>query len=134
MSQEIEQNQGAISRREALRLGIGLAATGVLARVAFADIPVPTKVVKTTNGAIQGLVQGGVQIFKGIRYGAEPVGALRFMPPQKPEPWKEIADATEFGAHAIQMFIGVFPSLVTDFNRLLSRVIPFHQIHKLANY
>jgi len=107
MSQEIEHNQGTINRREALRLGIGLAATGMLARVAFADIPVPTKVVKTTNGAIQGLVQGGVQIFKGIRYGAEPVGALRFMPPQKPEPWKEIADATEFGAPAIQMFTGV---------------------------
>src|SRR6266436_622496 len=100
MSQEIEQNQGAISSREALRLGMGLAATGMLARVEFADIPLPTKVVKTTNGVIQGLVQGGVQIFKGIRYGAEPVGALRFMPPQKPEPWKEIADATEFSSRA----------------------------------
>ena len=133
MSQEIEQNQGAISRREALRLGIGLAATGMLARVAFADIPVPTKVVKTTNGAIQGLAQGGVQIFKGIRYGAEPVGALRFMPPQKPEPWKEIADATEFGAPAIQMFTGVFASPVTDFQRQLSSVLPIPQETKIGN-
>lgn len=133
MSQEIEQNPVAISRREALRLGIGLAATGMLARVAFADIPVPTKVVKTTNGAIQGLVQGGVQIFKGIRYGAVPVGALRFMPPQKPEPWKEIADATEFGAPAIQMMSGVLASPVTDFQRQLSGVLPIPQEAKIGN-
>lgn len=123
----------AISRREALRLGIGLAATGMLSNVAFADIPVPTKVVKTTNGAVQGLVQGGVQVFKGIRYGAEPVGALRFMPPQKPAPWKEIADATDFGAPAIQMFTGVFASPVTDFQRQLSSVLPIPQETKIGN-
>lgn len=123
----------AISRREALRLGIGLAATGMLSNVAFADIPVPTKVVKTTNGAVQGLVQGGVQVFKGIRYGAEPVGALRFMPPQKPAPWKEIADATDFGAPAIQMFTGVFASPVTDFQRQLSSLLPIPQETKTGN-
>jgi len=133
VSQESEPNRMAISRREALRLGIGLAATGMLSNVAFADIPVPTKVVKTTNGAVQGLVQGGVQVFKGIRYGAEPVGALRFMPPQKPAPWKEIADATDFGAPAIQMFTGVFASPVTDFQRQLSSVLPIPQETKIGN-
>ena len=103
MSQERGLNRWKISRREALRLGIGLAAAGMFAKAAHADIPVPSKVVRTTNGAVQGLVQGRVHIFKGIRYGAEPAGALRFMPPQKPESWKEIADATEFGAPAVNL-------------------------------
>ncbi len=127
MSQASELNLWEISRREALRLGIGLAATGMLAKVAYADIPVPTKVVKTTNGAVQGLVQGGVKIFKGIRYGAEPVGPLRFMPPQKPAPWKDIADATEFGAPAMQMMSGALASPVTDFQRQLSSILPIPQ-------
>jgi len=133
MSQERELNQWEISRREALRLGIGLAATGILAKVANADIPVPTKVVKTTNGAVQGLVQNGVQVFKGIRHGAEPVGGLRFMPPQKPAPWEDIADATEFGAPAIQMGSGVIASPVTDFQRQLSSIYPVPQETKIGN-
>ncbi len=133
MSQARELNQWEISRREALRLGIGLAATGMLAKVAYADIPVPTKVVKTANGAVQGQVQNGVQIFKGIPYGAEPVGGLRFMPPQKPAPWKDIADATEFGAPAIQMMSGVLASPVTDFQRQLSSILPIPQETKVGN-
>lgn len=134
MSQERDPNRWEISRREALRLGIGLAATGMLAKVAYADLPVRTKVVKTTNGSVQGLVQNGVQIFKGIRYGAEPVGGLRFMPPQKPAPWKDIADATEFGAPAIQMMRGVMASPVTDFERQLSTsILPIPQETKIGN-
>ncbi len=133
MSQEPELKRGEISRREALRLGISLAAAGMLAKVAYAHIPIPTKVVKTTNGRVQGLVQNGVQIFKGIRYGAEPVGGLRFMPPQKPAPWKDIADATEFGAPAIQMMNGVLASPVTDFERQLSSLVPIPQETKIGN-
>ena len=133
MSQERELHRWEISRREALRLGIGLATTGMLAKAAYADIPVPTKVVKTTNGPVQGLVRSGVQIFKGIRYGAEPVGALRFMPPQKPVPWKDIADATEFGAPAIQMMSGSLASPVTDFQRQLSSILPIPQETKIGN-
>ena len=133
MTQEGELNRWKIKRRQALRLGMGLAATGVLPKVAFAEISVPTKVVRTTNGAVQGLVQNGVQTFKGIRYGAEPVGELRFTPPQKPAPWKDIADATEFGAPAIQMMSGVIASPVTDFERQLSSILPIPQDTKIAN-
>ena len=71
-----------LARRDLLRLGIGLASAGVLR----ADVPIPvvvTKVVKTTNGDVQGLLKDGVQILKGIRYGAPLVGPLRFMPPAK---------------------------------------------------
>lgn len=63
----------------------------------------PTGAVNTTNGPVRGYADDrGVQVFKGVRYGAPPVGDLRFRPPQKPAPWTEAADATQYGARAIQ--------------------------------
>ena len=50
-----------------------------------------TQVVQTTNGPVQGYREDGLQVFKGLRYGAAPVGALRFKPPTKPRPWTEVA-------------------------------------------
>lgn len=63
-------------------------------------------IVQTTNGPIRGSAGAGVQVFKGVRYGAPPTGALRFRPPQKPAPWTTVADATAFGAPAVQMPLG----------------------------
>jgi para-nitrobenzyl esterase len=63
----------------------------------------PTQIVKTSNGPIRGRVDNkGLYVFKGVRYGAPPVGDLRFKPPRKPEPWTEVADASQYGARAIQ--------------------------------
>src|SRR5215469_14586311 len=98
--------QCEISRREALKLGVGFAAAGLFGKVAFADTPVLTKVVKTSNGPVQGLVENGVQTFKGIRYAAPPLGSLRFMPPQKPKSWTEVTQTTKFGAASMQLRSG----------------------------
>src|SRR5258708_393740 len=102
-------------RRDFLRLG----AAGLLTSLVRADtpIPVPTKATKTTHGAVQGLVQNGIQVFKGIRYAAPPIGPLRFLPPEKPKPWKDVADATEFGAPAMQMAPPTSTSPATNFAR-----------------
>ncbi len=63
----------------------------------------PTPIVKTSKGPIRGRVDNrGLYVFKGVRYGAPPVGDLRFKPPRKPEPWTEVADASQYGARAIQ--------------------------------
>jgi para-nitrobenzyl esterase len=121
-----------LARRDLLRLGIGLASAGVLR----ADVPIPvvvTKVVKTTNGDVQGLLKDGVQILKGIRYGAPLVGPLRFMPPAKPKPWKGVADATEFGAPAIQMAPPISTSPATDFGRQLATIYPTPAEIKIQN-
>ncbi|HEX4196605.1 MAG TPA: carboxylesterase/lipase family protein [Caulobacteraceae bacterium] len=70
-----------------------------------------TGIVQTTNGPVRGYREDGLQVFKGLRYGAPPIGRLRFQPPQKPEPWSEVADAVALGAPAIQA--GVAPGETT---------------------
>lgn len=65
-----------------------------------------TDVVATANGPVRGLAEDGLWVFKGLRYGAPPVGALRFRPPQRPQPWTTPADAVAYGAPAIQSGLG----------------------------
>ncbi|HEY1449241.1 MAG TPA: carboxylesterase/lipase family protein [Caulobacteraceae bacterium] len=65
----------------------------------------------TTNGPVRGYRDGEVSIFKGLRYAAPPVGALRFRPPAPPTPWTAPADALGLGAPAIQT--GVPPGETT---------------------
>ena len=61
-----------------------------------------TPVVETTNGPVRGYAENGLRIFKGLRYGAPPTGALRFKPPRRPAPWSEPADALALAAPSIQ--------------------------------
>jgi para-nitrobenzyl esterase len=89
--------------------------------------------VTTTYGAVQGLLQNGIQTFKGIRYAAPPIGPLRFLPPEKPKPWKDVADATQFGAPAIQWAPPSFSSPATDFDRQLACIFPTPAEMKVEN-
>lgn len=63
---------------------------------------VPENTVSTSGGPVQGLDEGGIYTFKGIRYAAPPVGKLRFKPPVLPEPWTEPVQAFEYGNMAMQ--------------------------------
>jgi para-nitrobenzyl esterase len=68
-----------------------------------AETGAPTQIATTSNGPIRGRMDNrGLYVFKGVRYGAPPVGDLRFKPPRKPAPWIEVADASKYGARAIQ--------------------------------
>jgi para-nitrobenzyl esterase len=105
-----------MNRREVLQMSTGLALattlSGTLAtamsgtahaeRIASST----TAVVKTTNGPVRGLVEEGVQTFCGLRYGAPPVGPLRFMAPRKPQPWTQTAEALRYGPSAMQLSSG----------------------------
>ena len=55
-----------------------------------------TKIIETKYGKIQGYIEQGINIFKGIPYSAPPVEKLRFKPPTPPKPWKDTLNATEF--------------------------------------
>jgi len=59
-------------------------------------------VVETVCGRVRGVADRGVEIFKGIPYAAPPLGALRFRPPRKAEPWSGVRDALAYGNMAVQ--------------------------------
>lgn len=137
-------NQGKPNRRELMALTAGAAAISATAAAAAAKkpavkkpvarrsapgqaeagpgVPTPTGVVKTRSGPVQGLVEAGVASFKGIPYGAPPIGALRFMPPQPPVPWTEPYDASDFGAPAMQLAGGTSVVARNDFSFQMHRV------------
>lgn len=77
--------------------GLAFAAAGAFAASAQSDAPVA----RTRHGPVRGYRDGGVAIFKGVRYGAD-TGPRRFQPPAPPQPWTEPHDATEYGAAAPQ--------------------------------
>jgi para-nitrobenzyl esterase len=102
-----------------------------LGRTAFGSVPQPTEPVPTVHGPVFGLVEDGIAAFKGIRYGAPPIGARRFLPPEPPAPWTNLADATDFGAPAMQMYDRpVAPSLLS---RQLATVFTTHSDMKIQN-
>jgi len=59
-------------------------------------------VVETTTGTVRGVDREGLRSWRGIPYAAPPVGPLRFVRPQPPEPWTDVRDATDYGHAAPQ--------------------------------
>jgi para-nitrobenzyl esterase len=93
------------SRRAVLAASTSVAALAAFDTPAFAQAPPPPPipVIATTSGPVQGISVKNTLAFKGIRYGAPPTGALRFLPPKKPAPWTAPYAAGSFGAPAMQM-------------------------------
>ena len=86
-----------------LTLRIAAMACALLAggSVANAAIDHP---VKTTTGLVSGVpgTLPGVTAFKGIPFGAPPVGDLRWKPPQPVQPWTGVRAADSFGHACLQ--------------------------------
>src|SRR5471032_983381 len=104
---------GDYNRRTMLIAGAALAATAAVAGKAAAQAPSPPaaapaglaagggsskifQVADTATGKVQGIANGPVWEFKGIPYGAPTGGKNRFMPPQKPAPWKGVRECFAF--------------------------------------
>jgi para-nitrobenzyl esterase len=78
-----------------------LARTGLQAR----------PVVEIGSGRIRGVIENGVQVFRGIPYGADTTGANRFLPARAPRPWTGVRDAIASGPRAFQPFRPMIPEI-----------------------
>lgn len=58
--------------------------------------------VRVEGGRVRGREAGGVVEFLGVPYARAPLGALRWRPPQAPEPWSGVRDTVEPGPIAPQ--------------------------------
>ena len=66
---------------------------------AFAKAPQP---IQTESGMVQGTVEDGLTIHRGIPFAAAPVGNLRWRPPEAAPKWDGVRSASEYGRACIQ--------------------------------
>lgn len=59
-------------------------------------------VVSSSAGSVRGEAAGSVNIFRGIPYARPPVGELRWRPPLPAPRWRDVRDATQYGAACMQ--------------------------------
>jgi len=85
-------------------------AIGVLAIVGLAlglsgRVHADSLTVKTAQGKVQGktINDGKVKAYLGLLYAAPPVGGLRWKAPETSAKWKDVRDATHYGARCIQV-------------------------------
>ncbi|MGE7602110.1 carboxylesterase/lipase family protein [Peribacillus sp. NPDC097675] len=55
-------------------------------------------IVTTTKGHLQGTVENGISVWRGVRYAKAPIDGLRFRSPEPVEKWNGVLDATDYGA------------------------------------
>ena len=60
------------------------------------------RIVESTHGPVQGTLEDGLLIFRGIPFAAPPVGDRRWLPPQPVEGCREVRPAIEFGPSSPQ--------------------------------
>ncbi|MFO1467421.1 MAG: carboxylesterase family protein [Steroidobacteraceae bacterium] len=78
--------------------GLAAAALGTAAAAAAAA----PLTVRTSDGALEGVMQGETRAFLGVPFAAPPVGGNRWRAPQPPAPWKGTRPARQFGASCMQ--------------------------------
>ena len=61
--------------------------------------------VKVEQGLLQGKVEDGVTVYKGVPFASAPIGELRWRPPQPPVPWKGVRMADKFSANPMQVMV-----------------------------
>ena len=72
----------------------------------------PTRVVATAHGRVRGVIlDGNVNAFYGLPYGASTAGEQRFMPPAAPASWSDVRDAIAVAPRSPQDLEGPIPEV-----------------------
>ncbi|MGB9067744.1 MAG: carboxylesterase/lipase family protein [Candidatus Acidiferrales bacterium] len=87
-----------------------LASACAFAHTVQAQEPKP---VRTAAGPVQGTVEDGLAIYRGIPFAAPPLGDLRWRAPQPHAPWTDVLQAGKFAPACMQVPI-VMPALGLD--------------------
>jgi para-nitrobenzyl esterase len=82
-------------RRTLAQAGLGFFATLCLSAWALTAAAAP---VATESGAVDGTVEDGLSVYRGIPFAAPPVGPLRWREPQPAAHWDGVRTADKFGA------------------------------------
>ncbi len=106
-------------------LGTALAGPAALAFSGSIFPQANSPIATTKYGRVRGNVDQNINVFKGIRYGAD-TAARRFMAPLPPDKWADVRDAVEYGASSPQqgrggdkqsedcLFLNVFTPALRD--------------------
>jgi para-nitrobenzyl esterase len=76
---------------------LSLFAAAICAALCSPSFAEPGPVVQAPAGGLQGVVEKGAIVFKGIPYALPPVGPLRWTPPQPVPTWSGVRPADQFG-------------------------------------
>lgn len=87
----------------ALRFAVACGLAGTLSAALTAPV-------KVQGGLVQGVVEDGLTVFRGVPFAAPPVGALRWRAPQAPVAWQGAKRAEAFAPGCMQAMGGPPPS------------------------
>lgn len=94
-----------LSRRTFLTGAVG--AASLLAARSATGAAADQTTVEIAHGKLRGYRNGDVHVFKGVPYGAPPVGAGRFQAPRPATAWSGVRDATRHGASSVQTAVSI---------------------------
>lgn len=83
------------------RSGLALAAGALSPDAAFAAPSPAHAIARVRGGRVVGVRENGVNVFRGLRYGAD-TSTHRFRPPRREAAWRGVRDAFDYGACAPQ--------------------------------
>lgn len=78
----------------------------VIAAVQVASVAVGQQVL-TESGAISGVREGELSVYKGVPFATPPVGDLRWQPPARVAPWTGTRKADVFAPECLQMSVSI---------------------------
>jgi para-nitrobenzyl esterase len=107
MNPPLKPPSNPINRRAVLRSAGAAAASVALRRCPFAlsaqpTVPASTPVAKTRYGSISGTREDGVNVFRGVPYGAD-TAPVRFQAPLPPAHWSGVRACESFTTRAPQL-------------------------------